>query len=139
MKKLFRPVCLGSLALCCSLLAGCSNEPNEQQLSQAVQNELQDANAQSKSLLGGILGNTLSVQFIGLKKLGPCTERSDNKTYDCEIKLTTKNSLTGIKSTTTTFAFIKADDDSWVMLDEDGKDDNNRQNNNNTNNSNSQS
>lgn len=131
MKTLFRPVSFGALALCCSVLAGCSNEPNEQQISQAVQNELQESNAHSKSFFGGILGNTLVVEFVSLKKLGPCNERTDNKTYDCEIKLTTKNALAGLKTTTVTFPFVKADDGIWVMIEEDDSQnkDNNQNNN----------
>ena len=104
MKKLVSILCLASSTL---LLSACSQEPNQQDLTQAITTVFQQAS-----------NNMIQIQLISLEKLGSCVKRSDGKTYDCDIKVTSKNSVTGTQVATKKFPFVKSDNGQWVAIDE---------------------
>ena len=113
-----KKIILASIIVSVGFLAGCTRQPTQEDLTQAIQTTINESNTQAKTMGGGLLGGTMNIELIKLEKLGDCVKRTDGKTFDCDIKATTKNSLTGTTSATSKIAFVQSNDGNWVAINE---------------------
>lgn len=112
MKKIFIAGTLG-LAF---LLTGCSSEPSDSDVVNAVKTAINDANAQSKKIAGGTaIADSFRIEFISARKIS-CTKTETDAKYNCEVEIETKAPMAGQTKGIKTVPLIKDGSDWKVAL-----------------------
>lgn len=80
----FFTVC--AICLTTFTLAGCSGEPSESDIEDAVKANVAQVNTTVKNVGGGLIGDSMQTQVHGVKKIA-CAKASEDAGYNCDVEL----------------------------------------------------
>lgn len=95
-------------------LSGCSGEPSEADLKNALIKEVDKANVLLDKSSGVLGAQSLKTEVKEVKKIG-CKESSDSAGYNCDIKITATSPMLGTTTNNGTARFVKGDD-GWEVI-----------------------
>lgn len=105
MKKL---ICLASLLSVSFLLTGCDSEPSQEDVTNAMQQSIDQMNAETKALSGSNASDRMLVKLNSAKKVS-CEDKSSDGSYKCKVDFDMTLPLVGNKKGISDFIFIKTD------------------------------
>lgn len=105
MKKL---ICLVSILSACFILAGCDSEPSQEDVATAMQQSIDQMNAETKALTGANTSDRMLVKLNSAKKVS-CEDKSKDGSYKCKVDFDMTLPLVGNKKGISDFVFIKTD------------------------------
>lgn len=112
MKKTAMAVTLGAAFL----LAGCSSEPSESDIANAIKAAIDASNAQVQKLAGNSpMANNMKVEFISARKIS-CSESGTKDKINCEVEVETRAPMVGQQKVTRTVPFVNDNGDWKVVL-----------------------
>lgn len=105
----------------CILLTGCSFEPEQKQIEQAVKNSLKQVNEETDAFIKAApdedskaLIRKYRFEYVKVEKAKPCTDKG-NGIYECIVRLTLKTEIKGVQTNTENMQFIKNKQGDWVV------------------------
>lgn len=107
----------------CLLLAACTKEPTQENIQKAVAVEFGEAKNTlpvADALLGqdNLMSQAMTFKLVESKKMGDCIKKDDDKTFTCDVNIVIENPLLGKQGKTLKIDFMKADDGSWLVVNE---------------------
>ncbi|MEH4626306.1 hypothetical protein PO369_22300 [Phytobacter diazotrophicus] len=105
MKKL---ICLVSLLTASFLLTGCDSAPSQEDVATAMQQSIDQMNAETKATAGANVSDKMLVKLNSAKKVS-CEDKSKDGSYKCKVDFDMTLPLVGNKKGISDFVFIKTD------------------------------
>ncbi|WP_156994491.1 hypothetical protein [Tatumella morbirosei] len=96
-------------------LAGCNSEPSETEITQAVQKNIDQANAQVQKMAGSaIQTDGFMTKLHSLRKIS-CDQTGKGEQYNCKVEVDITAPFVGERKTVSQISLVK-DNDGWDVV-----------------------